>query len=131
MAQLLLSPLHDLRRRAVCTLAVLSAVLAIALVGMAFGCPGRVSYRPLLPSLDAGDIDAKGLRPQQQLAFRAASRPIRLGSSSGTEAILSALRCAQRSTAQCVSLPTLHVSGITGYLQQRTRCPRGPPLPVA
>src|SRR4051794_19303780 len=58
MAQLLLSPLHDLRRRAVCTLAVLSAVLAIALVGMAFGCPGRVSYRPLLPSLDAGDIDA-------------------------------------------------------------------------
>jgi hypothetical protein len=131
MAQPTLSSLHDFRRRAVCTLAVLSAVLAIALAGMAFGSSGSVNYRPPTPSFDARDIDAKALQPQHQFAFRGASRPIRLGSSSGTDAALHAFQSAQRTTAQSSAAPTLHISEIFGYLEQRTNCPRGPPLPVA
>jgi hypothetical protein len=130
MTQPTLSSLHDFRRRAVCTLAVLSAMLAIALAGMAFGSSGSVSYRRPTPWLDTRDIDSNALRPQQHFAFRGASRAIRLGASSGTVAALLAFQSKQRTTAQSAAAPTLHISGISGYLEQRTNCPRGPPLPV-
>jgi hypothetical protein len=131
MAHLPISPLHGFRRRAVCTLAVLSAVLSIALAGVAFGCLGSARYLPPSPTFDAHDVDAKALRPQQQVAFRRASRPIRLGSSSGTEATFGALQCAQHPTAQSTPSPAPHVTTMCGYLQQRTRGPRGPPVSLA
>jgi hypothetical protein len=131
MVQTALLPLHDFRRRTGCTLAVLGAVLAVVLGGMAFGCPARVSYRLSSPLLDAGDIDAKALRPQQQLAFRGASRSIRLGSSAGTETALLAWQSARGPTAKSAPAPTPLFSGASTYLEQRTSCPRGPPLLVA
>jgi hypothetical protein len=121
---------NKFRRAAVCALAVVWAALAIALAGIAFGSSGRVSYRPPTPSLDGCDIDAKGLRPHQQVAFRGTSRSVRLGSS-GTVTDFGVLQCAHCPTTQRVPVPTAQVSGISGYLQQRTSWPRGPPLPVA
>jgi hypothetical protein len=122
--------LHDLRRQAVCALAVLGAALAIALAGMALAQPGHVAYRGAAPSLDARDVDAKALRPQQQLAYRGPGRSIRLGSSSGPEPFVLALRPALHTTARSAAAPAPHSSGASAYLRQRTRSPREPPLPV-
>ena len=131
MADGALPHLHDLRRRAVCALAVLSAALAIALAGMALAQPGQLAHRGPAPSLDARDVDAKALRPQQQLAYRGPSRSIRLGSSSGPEPFVLALRPALHTTARSAAASAPHSSGASAYLQHRTRCPREPPLPAA
>jgi hypothetical protein len=52
------APLHDFLRKEVGALAVLSALLAVAL-GMAFGSPGRLSYRHPSASLDAAAMSPR------------------------------------------------------------------------
>lgn len=126
MGQPTKTSLPDLRRRSLCTLAVLSMVLTLALSGMAFVWSGSVSYRSGRPALDAHDIDAKALQPQQHLALRGVSRSIRVASTRDTGAALIAFQSPQQTAAYSAAAPSLH-SGISAYLERRTNCPRGPP----
>jgi hypothetical protein len=123
--------LHDLRRRAVCALAVFAAVLAIALAGAGLAQPTQVVHRDGAPSFDARGADAKALRPQQQLAHRGQSRSVRLGSAAGSRPLLFANRPAPRAVARIATEPAPHCAGPSGFLQQRTQCPREPPPPTA
>jgi hypothetical protein len=120
-----------LGRPARSTLITLSAVLAIMLAGVALVCSGAVGYRAAASSFAARDFDAKGLLPQQQLAFRGPSRSIRLGSSANPKRAVLAFRSLLHSSDQAAPVPASQSSRISGYLQQRTRCPREPPLLAA
>jgi hypothetical protein len=120
--------LHKFRRPTSRALIVLNAVLALVLVGLAtLHSVGVISYQPASPTLDARDVDAKALRPQQQLGFQGPAHSIRLGSSSELSPLL-AHRSSLHPSSQSTALPGPQNSRISGYLQQRTRYPRAPPL---
>src|SRR5262249_23523625 len=136
MGQLGATPLHHLRRGPICA-ALFAAFLAVALGTVAFEWRASVGApRPcqslgqsLGQSLVRLDSDAKALRPHQELAIRASTRAVRLGSSGDfgvPRAVLLGAQPPPRAdgfVAQTLSTP--------GYLAQRTRCPREPPRAVA
>lgn len=123
--------LHDLRRRAACALAVSGMVLAFALAAAGLAQPGNVAHRGGDPSLDVRESDAKALRPQQQFTYRGQSRSVRPGPSGGAEPFLLAHRSLLLKSTQATAEPASRRSGSTGFLEQRTRCPREPPPPTA
>ena len=122
------TPLQDCLCKEVGALAALTAMLLVGLV-MAFGSPGRLSYR-LPPSIETGGAAAKVLRPQPQLAVRGPSRSVRVGSSSPTPVTVSTTRPASHPTACLASDVAPRVYRLSQYLEQRTRCPRAPPISV-
>src|SRR5215471_21114079 len=121
-------PLHDLRRWPICA-ALFAAFLAVALSAVSFDCRASVDAPRPSQSLARRDIDAKALRPQQQLAIRGSSRSVRLGSSGDFGVTRAGLQGAQPPPRAdgfvAQRLPT------PGYLAQRTRCPREPPRAIA
>jgi len=121
-------PLRDFLCREVGALAALTVMLLTGLV-MAFGSPGRLSYR-LLPSIESGDLVAKVPRPQQQLGVRGPSWSARLGSSPTPEAISATPKAVPHPTARLSSDAAPGVYRLSQYLEQRTRCPRAPPVSV-
>ena len=122
------TPLRDFLCKEVGALAALTAMLLVVLV-MAFGSPGRLSYR-LPPSIESGDAVAKVLRPQQQLDVRGPSGSVRLGSSPTPAAISGTSKAVPHPTARLGSDAAPCVSRLSQYLEQRTRCPRAPPVSV-
>ena len=127
MGQLRPMPLR-LRRGPICAV-FFAAFLAVVLGAVAFDCRASVDAPRPSQSLVRRDIDAKALRPQQQLAIRGSSRSVRLGSSGDFGVACAVLQGAQPPPRAdgfvAQSLPA------RGYLAQRTRCPREPPRAMA
>jgi len=122
------TPLRDFLCKEVGALAALTAMLLVGLV-MAFGSPSRLSYR-LPPSIETGDVVAKALRPQHQLGVQGPSRSIRLRSSPTPEAISATPKAVPHPTARLGSDAAPCAYRLSQYLEQRTRCPRAPPVSV-
>ena len=123
-----LSLLHDRRQQVLAALAVFSAALTIVLASVSFSCPCRATAQPA--TFDVYDIDAKALRPQQHIASRGPSRSIRFGQSDTPEFARGLYCTSLRRVAQSVVISALQNSVIFGYLAQRTRLQRAPPLLV-